>query len=293
MPEPVFGRLLTAMVTPMTAAGEVDLERAARLADRLVDEQRNDAVLVNGTTGESPTTTDEEKAALARAVVAAVGDRAQVVTGVGTNDTRHTVELARQAADAGADGLLVVAPYYSKPPQAGLVEHFSTVADATDLPVMLYDIPGRTGTPIEPQTLIELAGHPRIVAVKDAKGKVVESATVMAACDLDYYSGDDAITPALMAVGGVGVIGTSTHFTGRRMREFIDLLVAGHHDEALVVYREILPVLTGVFAAQGVVMVKAGLAHQGFPVGSVRLPLVPATEAQAAEFGALLDRVNL
>lgn len=293
MPEPVFGRLLTAMVTPMTADGEVDLECAARLAARLVDEQHNDSVLVNGTTGESPTTSDAEKAALVRAVVAAVGDRAQVVAGVGTNNTRHTVELAHQAADAGADGLLVVTPYYSKPPQAGLIEHFTGVAEATELPVMLYDIPGRTGTPIEPETLIQLSEHPRIVAVKDAKGKVVESATVMAACDLAYYSGDDAITPALMAVGAVGVIGTSTHFTGRRMREFIDLFLADRRDEALTVYREILPVLTGVFAAQGVVMVKAGLAHQGFPVGSVRPPLVPATDSQAAVFGTLLDRSRL
>ncbi|AXE39304.1 4-hydroxy-tetrahydrodipicolinate synthase [Acidipropionibacterium virtanenii] len=293
MPEPVFGRLLTAMVTPMTPDGEVDLERAAQLAARLVDDQRNDSVLVNGTTGESPTTSDEEKSALVRAVVGAVGDRAQVITGVGTNDTRHTLELARQAADAGADGLLVVTPYYSKPPQAGLVDHFTRIADATDLPVMLYDIPGRTGTAIAPETLIALSEHPRIVAVKDAKGRVVESATVMASCDLAYYSGDDAITPALMAVGGVGVIGTSTHFTGRRMREFIDLFVAGHQDEALTVYREILPVLTGVFAAQGVVMVKAGLAHQGFPVGSVRSPLVAATGSQAATFGALLDGARL
>lgn len=293
MPDPVFGRLLTAMVTPMSADGEVDVNRAAELAVRLVDEQRNDSVLVNGTTGESPTTSDAEKSALVRAVVEAVGDRAQVVAGVGTNDTAHTVELARQAADAGADGLLVVTPYYSKPPQEGLVAHFTRVADATDLPMVLYDIPGRTGTAIEPETLIRLAEHPRIVAVKDAKGKVVESARVMASCDLTYYSGDDAITPALMSVGGVGVIGTSTHFTGCRMREFIDHFVAGRLDRALAVYREILQVLTGVFAAQGVVMVKAGLAHQGFPVGSVRPPLAPAGDAQAAAFDEILDRTDL
>ncbi len=293
MSDPVFGRLLTAMVTPMTADGEVDLDRAAELAVRLVEEQRHDAVLVNGTTGESPTTTDQEKAAIIRAVKAAVGDRVPVVAGVGTNDTRHTVELARQAEAAGADGLLVVTPYYSKPPQSGLVQHFTRVADATALPVMLYDIPGRTGTPIHTETFLRLAEHPRIVAVKDAKGDVVESARVMAATDLAYYSGDDAITPALLAVGGVGVIGTSTHFTGRRMRELLDHYLAGELVEGQAVYREILPVLTGVFAAQGVVMVKAGLAHQGFPVGSVREPLVPATEAQAAAFAEILDAVRL
>ncbi len=291
MSDPVFGRLLTAMVTPMTADGEVDLDRAGQLAARLVDDQGNDSLLVNGTTGESPTTSDQEKSALVRTVKHAVGDRAQVVAGVGTNDTRHTVELARQAEQAGA--LLVVTPYYSKPSQAGLIGHFTTVADATGLPVMLYDIPGRTGTAISPETFMTLSEHPRIVAVKDAKGKVVESAQVMAATDLAYYSGDDAITPALLAVGGVGVIGTSTHFTGRRMRQLLDHYLAGELEEGMAVYRQILPVLTGVFAAQGVVMVKAGLAHQGFPVGSVRPPQVPATPEQAEAFGRLLDTVEL
>ncbi|MDN6513751.1 MAG: 4-hydroxy-tetrahydrodipicolinate synthase, partial [Acidipropionibacterium jensenii] len=266
MSDPIFGRVLTAMVTPMSPDGEVDLDRAAELATRLVDVQGNDSLLVNGTTGESPTTTDEEKSALVRAVRQAVGDRAQVIAGVGTNDTRHTVALARQAEQAGADGLLVVTPYYSKPSQDGLVGHFTTVADATDLPVMLYDIPGRTGTAIAPETFIRLAEHPRIVAVKDAKGKVVESAQVMAATDLSYYSGDDAITPALLSLGAVGVIGTSTHFTGRSMHQLVDHYLAGRREEGLAVYRQILPVLTGVFAAQGVVMVKAGLAHQGFGV---------------------------
>ncbi|AZZ39868.1 4-hydroxy-tetrahydrodipicolinate synthase [Acidipropionibacterium jensenii] len=293
MSDPIFGRVLTAMVTPMSPDGEVDLDRAAELATRLVDVQGNDSLLVNGTTGESPTTTDEEKSALVRAVRQAVGDRAQVIAGVGTNDTRHTVALARQAERAGADGLLVVTPYYSKPSQDGLVGHFTTVADATDLPVMLYDIPGRTGTAIAPETFIRLAEHPRIVAVKDAKGKVVESAQVMAATDLSYYSGDDAITPALLSLGAVGVIGTSTHFTGRSMHQLVDHYLAGRREEGLAVYRQILPVLTGVFAAQGVVMVKAGLAHQGFGVGGVRAPLVPATRSQAETFAAVLDAAGL
>lgn len=293
MSAPVFGRLLTAMVTPMASEGVVDLRRAGELAHRLVDEQRNDGIVVNGTTGESPTTTDAEKVDMVRAAVDAVGSDAAIVAGVGTNDTAHTVELARQAADAGAEGLLVVTPYYSKPSQAGLIEHFTTVADATDLPIMLYDIPGRSGTPIETKTLIELADHPNIVAVKDAKGQVVESATVMANTTLAYYSGDDAITPALLSVGGVGLIGTSTHFTGRRMHEVIDAYVEGRIDEALAIYREILPVLTGVFAAQGVAMVKAGLAHQGFDVGGVRLPQTMPTPEHTEPFFDLLDRTQL
>ncbi|MGK2310300.1 4-hydroxy-tetrahydrodipicolinate synthase [Cutibacterium sp. V947] len=293
MSAPVFGRLLTAMVTPMTSEGVVDLRRVGELAHKLVDEQRNDGLVVNGTTGESPTTTDAEKADVIRTVAEAVGPGATIVAGVGTNDTAHTVELARQAAEAGADGLLAITPYYSKPSQAGLIEHFTTVADATDLPIMLYDIPGRTGTPIETETLIELADHPNIVAVKDAKGQVVESATVMANTALAYYSGDDAITPALLSVGGVGVVGTSTHFTGKRMHEVIDAYIEGRIDEALAIYREILPVLIGVFAAQGVTMVKAGLAHQGFDVGGVRLPQTMPTTEQTETFFDLLDRTRL
>lgn len=293
MSAPVFGRLLTAMVTPMTFDGAVDLRRTGELAHKLVEEQNNDGIVVNGTTGESPTTTDSEKAEIVKAVVEAVGSDATVVAGVGTNDTAHTIELAHQAAEAGADGLLVVTPYYSKPSQAGIMEHFTAVADATDLPIMLYDIPGRTGTPIETRTLIELADHPRIVAVKDAKGLVVESATVMANTTLAYYSGDDAITPALLSVGGVGLVGTSTHFTGRRMHEVIDAYVDGRIDEALSTYREILPVLTGVFAAQGATMVKAGLAHQGFTVGKVRPPQTMPTPEQAETFFGVLDRTQL
>lgn len=293
MSAPVFGRLLTAMVTPMTFDGAVDLRRTGELAHKLVEEQNNDGIVVNGTTGESPTTTDSEKAEIVKAVVEAVGSDAAVVAGVGTNDTAHTIELAHQAAEAGADGLLVVTPYYSKPSQAGIIEHFTAVADATDLPIMLYDIPGRTGTPIETKTLIELADHARIVAVKDAKGLVVESATVMASTTLAYYSGDDAITPALLSVGGVGLVGTSTHFTGRRMHEVIDAYVDGRIDDALSTYREILPVLTGVFAAQGATMVKAGLAHQGFTVGRVRPPQTMPTPEQAETFFGVLDRTQL
>ena len=293
MSAPVFGRLLTAMVTPMTSEGAVDLRRVGELAHKLVAEQDNDGIVVNGTTGESPTTTDVEKAHIVQTVVEAVGSDAAVVAGVGTNDTAHTIELAHQAAEAGADGLLVVTPYYSKPSQAGIIEHFTAVADATDLPIMLYDIPGRTGTPIETKTLIELADHPRIVAVKDAKGLVVESATVMANTTLAYYSGDDAITPALLSVGGVGLVGTSTHFTGRRMHEVIDAYSDGRIDEALSTYREIMPVLTGVFAAQGATMVKAGLAHQGFDVGKVRPPQTMPTPEQAETFFDVLDRTQL
>src|SRR4051794_8328675 len=221
-PAPPFGRLLTAMVTPFRADETLDLDAAARLAVHLVDEQAHDGLVVNGTTGESPTTSDAEKADLVRAVVDAVGDRAAVVAGVGTFDTRHTIELAEQAAKAGAHGLLTVTPYYSKPPQPGLVRHFTAVADATDLPVMLYDIPGRAAVAITTETMLRLAEHPRIVAVKDAKGDLVASATVLAATDLAYYSGDDAMTLPLLAIGAVGVVGTSTHFVGPETKQLIE-----------------------------------------------------------------------
>ncbi|MPM69838.1 4-hydroxy-tetrahydrodipicolinate synthase [bioreactor metagenome] len=207
MTQPVLGRLATAMVTPFNAEGAVDLAKAQELACRLVDEQRNDIVLVNGTTGEAPTTTDDEKWQLVHAVKEAVGDRAKVVAGVGTNVTAHSVELCLQAASAGADGLLAVTPYYSLPPQDAIIAHFETLAGATDLPMILYDIPHRAGRPIEADSLMRLAGHPNIVAVKDAKNDITGSAQVLAATDLDYFAGDDAKVLPLLAVGAVGVVG--------------------------------------------------------------------------------------
>jgi 4-hydroxy-tetrahydrodipicolinate synthase len=291
--QPPFGRLVTAMVTPFASDGSLDLDTAAALATYLVDEQRNDALVINGTTGESPTTSDDEKLRLLQTVVAAVGDRAQIIAGVGTFDTAHTIHLAQQAAGAGVDGLLVVTPYYSRPPQDALVAHFLAVADATDRPVILYDIPHRTGVPIETETLLKVAEHPRIVAVKDAKAQPVQSAVVMANSDLAYYAGDDAMLLPLLAVGGVGVVGTSTHFSGARTAEVIAAWLAGDIDTAIARYRALLGVYQGVFATQGVMLVKAGLAARGRSAGSVRAPLLDASEAQTKTFVALLDAAGL
>src|SRR5579875_1936387 len=277
-PRRPFGRLLTAMVTPFDVSGGIDLDKAAELATYLVDEQGNDGLVVSGTTGESPTTTDAEKADLVRAVTDAIGDRAFVVAGVGTFDTAHSIHLAEQAAKAGAHGLLVVTPYYSRPPQAGLLLHFRAVADATELPVLLYDIPGRTGLPIETDTMIELAAHERIVAVKDAKGDVVASSRVLAETDLAYYSGNDAETLSLLAIGGVGVVGTSTHFSGRETKEMITAFERGDNATALALHRRMLPIYTGIFRTQGTILVKAGLRARGLDVGPVRPPLVDATD---------------
>jgi 4-hydroxy-tetrahydrodipicolinate synthase len=277
-PRRPFGRLITAMVTPFGVAGEVDLDAAAELATYLVDVQGNDALVINGTAGESPTTSDQEKSDLIRVVADAVGQRAAIVAGVGTFDTVHTIHLSEQAAKAGADGLLVVTPYYSRPPQAGLLQHFRAVADSTDLPVVLYDIPGRSGVPIATDTLLKLADHPRIVAVKDAKADLEESAKVMARTDLAYYSGDDALTLPMLAIGAVGVVGTSTHFSGVGTKEMITAFERGDNAEALRLHQKLMPIFSGIFATQGVILVKAGLALVGRPVGSVRSPLVDATE---------------
>jgi 4-hydroxy-tetrahydrodipicolinate synthase len=276
-----FGRMLTAMISPMTSDGAVDYDGAARLAEYLVTDMRNDGLVISGTTGESPTTSDAEKAQLLRTVIDAVGDRATIVAGVGTNDTAHTCELARQAEQAGAHGLLVVTPYYNKPPQHGLVAHFTAVADATGLPVLVYDIPGRTGTAIATETLLQLSAHPRIVAVKDAKGDFGASSVVMAATDLAFYSGDDMLNLPWLSVGAVGFVSVHGHVVGDRLHEMIDAYVAGDVDTALAIHRELLPVYTGMTRMQGTVSTKAALAMLGLPGGPVRPPLADATTAEA------------
>jgi 4-hydroxy-tetrahydrodipicolinate synthase len=272
-----FGRLLTAMVTPFAGDGSLDLDAAAGLATYLIDDLGNDGLVISGTTGESPTTSDTEKADLLRVVLDAVGDRATILAGVGTFNTEHTLELAATAGKLGAHGLLVVTPYYSKPPQAGLVEHFRRVADASEVPVMLYDIPGRAGVPIATETMLRLSEHPRIVAVKDAKGDLAASARVIAQSDLAYYSGDDAMTLPLLSVGAVGVVGTSTHFSAVGTKQMIEAYLAGDVARTLRLHQQLLPIYTGIFATQGCILVKAGLKLQGRDVGGLRSPLLEAT----------------
>jgi 4-hydroxy-tetrahydrodipicolinate synthase len=292
-PRHPFGRVLTAMVTPFAPDGSLDLGKAAELATLLVDEQRNDALVISGTGGEGPTTSDAEKSELIRAAVDAVGDRAKIVAGVGTFDTGHSIHLAEEAAKAGAHGLLVVTPYYNKPPQSGLLAHFRAVADATDLPVILYDIPGRTAMPIQTETLIALAGHERIVAVKDAKGDLTASSRVLVETDLAYYSGDDALTLPLLSIGGSGVVGTSTHFCGAQTQQLIAAFERGDVGEATRLHRQLLPIFTGIFRTQGTILVKAGLRLRGFDPGPVRLPLVEATEAEIAQLAQDLAAAGL
>ncbi|MEW1751322.1 4-hydroxy-tetrahydrodipicolinate synthase [Streptomyces angustmyceticus] len=272
-PQTPFGRVLTAMVTPFTPDGALDLDGAQRLAAHLVD-AGNDGLVVNGTTGESPTTSDAEKAQLVRAVVDAVGDRAFVVAGAGTNDTRHSLELARAAQDAGAHGLLAVTPYYSKPPQEGLLRHFTAIADATDLPVMLYDIPGRSGVPINTETIVRLAEHPRIVANKDAKGDLGRASWAIARSSLAWYSGDDMLNLPLLSVGAVGFVSVVGHIVTPELRALLDAHLNGDVTKATEIHQKLLPVFTGMFRTQGVITTKAALGLSGLPAGPLRLPLV-------------------
>jgi 4-hydroxy-tetrahydrodipicolinate synthase len=275
-----FGRRLTAMITPMSPDGAVDYDGAARLAAYLVDDMRNEGLVLNGTTGEAPTTTDEEKARLIKAVLEAVGDRAKVVAGVGTNITAHTIELARQAERAGASGILVVTPYYNKPAQDALAAHFSAIADSTGLPMLIYDIPGRTATAVATDTLVKLAGHPRIVGVKDAKGDPAGTSAVLARTDLVYYSGDDAVNLPWLALGAVGWISVTGHVVGDRLAEMLEAFTAGRNAEARRIHQEVLPVNVGLFRNQAAVMTKAALDLLGLPGGGVRGPLLPANEAE-------------
>src|SRR5215204_211790 len=290
---PPFGRLLTAMVTPFTPDGALDLDAAAALARHLVDDGDHDGLVISGTTGEAPTLSDPEKVDLLRVVVDAVGARAAVVAGVGTFSTEHTLQLAAKAAKLGADGLLVVTPYYSKPPQAGILEHFRRVADSTDVPVMLYDIPGRAGVAVATDTLLRLAEHPRIVAVKDAKGDLAASASVIAQSELAYYSGDDAMTLPLLSVGAVGVVGTSTHFSAIGTRQLIEAYLAGDVATALRLHQQLLPIYTGIFATQGCILVKAGLKLLGRDAGGLRSPLIEATPAEVEGLRSALAAAGL
>ncbi len=280
-----FGTVLTAMVTPFTPDGsKIDFAAAEQLAHDLVN-LGNNGLVVNGTTGESPTTDEHEKLELLKCVVAAVGDRAKVIAGAGSNDTAHSVLLAKDAARAGAHGLLVVTPYYNKPPQAGVIAHMHAVADATDLPVMVYDIPGRAGIQITTESLITLAEHPRILANKDAKGDPWAASQVMAQSSMAYYSGDDGLNLALLAIGAVGVVSVTGHVVADRHKAMVNAVESNDLNTARAINKTLVPITEGLMTkAGGAIMVKAALDLLGRAGGgSLRLPLVPATDAQVAQ----------
>ncbi|MFF7792664.1 4-hydroxy-tetrahydrodipicolinate synthase [Streptomyces sp. NPDC007991] len=267
------------MITPFTASGALDLDGAQRLAAHLVA-QGCDGLVLSGTTGESPTTTDAEKSTLIAAVREAVADRASIVAGVGTPDTRHTVELAREAQKAGADGLLVVAPYYSKPPQDAIEAHFCEIADAGEIPLMLYDIPNRTGVRVEPETILRLSAHPRIVAVKDCSYDFLAAQKVLARTDLAYYSGCDEHNLALYAVGGAGYVSTVSNVIPAPLRAVLDAFDAGDTARAARLQQQATPLIEAIMSAglPGTVTTKALLTALDLPAGPVRTPLRPADE---------------
>lgn len=285
------------MVTPFDDKLDLDLHRAKELAVRLI-EQGNDSLVISGTTGESPTLTKDEKKALFRGIRETLPASAKVIAGTGSNDTRATIELSKAAADCGADGLLLVSPYYNKPTQDMQRRHFLEVAEATTLPIMLYNIPGRTAVEIFPETLAKLAEHPRIVAVKQSLPDLDPVSDLAARLadkpgSMFIYSGDDSHTLSIMSTGGCGVVSVAGHLVGPQMRAMIEAFESGQVQEACRIHLQIFPLIKGIFSTTNPVLVKAGLQMVGFPVGGVRPPLYSASEAEEAALRPLLAGLGL
>jgi len=277
-----FGRMLTAMVTPFNKDLSIDWAGVERLAKHLAD-NGHDGIVVNGTTGEAPTTKPEEKDEIIRVVKAAVGSKIKVLAGAGDNETSFSIDQAKRAEKVGADGLLIVVPYYNKPPQAGIKAHFLAVANSTSLPVMMYDIPGRTGVELESDTIISLYEHPQIVALKDAKGNVAATSWVIKRSGIPVYSGDDILNLPFLSIGAVGFVSVCGHTVGNQLKEMLNAWFAGNSERALEIHQQLLPVFTGTFRTQGAILTKAALNMLGLPGGFTRLPLVDATDAQIAQ----------
>ena len=278
-----FGRMITAMVTPFDKDGAIDWDGVARLAQHLVD-NGHDGIAVNGTTGEAPTTKSSEKLEIIRVVKSVVGPKIVVLSGAGDNETSYTVEQAKRSEDAGADGLLVVVPYYNKPPQAGVEAHFLAVAAATKLPIIMYDIPGRTGIEIENDTIVRLFDSvDNIVALKDAKGNSASTSWVIQRCGIPVYSGDDILNLPLLAIGAVGFVSVCGHTVGLQLKAMLDAWFAGDSAKALSIHQQLLPVFAGTFRTQGAILTKAAMNLMGLPGGTTRLPLVDATAEQIAQ----------
>jgi 4-hydroxy-tetrahydrodipicolinate synthase len=289
-----FGRVITAMVTPMDRSLAVDYQRAAALARHLVA-AGSDALVVCGTTGESPTLSDEEKVGLFRTVREAVGIRAKVIAGTGTNNTAHSIHMTREAERVGCDGILLVNPYYNKPSQEGLYQHFKTIAESTRLPVMLYNIQGRTSVNCEPATVARLSAIPNIVAIKEASGSLDQMSQIRKLTPPEFllYSGDDSLTLPLLAVGGTGVVSVASHLAGREIREMIDAFVSGNVARATAIHLRLWSLFKVLFLTTNPVPVKAALALAGFDVGGVRLPLVDATSREREQIAAVLKELAL
>jgi 4-hydroxy-tetrahydrodipicolinate synthase len=289
-----FGHVITAMATPFDREGRVNFPRAAELARRLV-ERGSDGLVIAGTTGESPTLADEEKVALFRTIKETVGARAKVIAGTGTYDTAHSIHLTAEAEKAGADGILLVNPYYNRPSQDGLYAHFRAIADSTRLPVILYNIPGRTGVNCLPETVARLADVPNIVGIKEATGSLDQASEVRKRTPPDFliYSGDDSLTLPMLAVGGTGVISVASHLVGTEIGQMIRAFQAGDVRAALVLHLRLWGIFRVLFITTNPVPLKAALALAGFDVGKPRLPLVEATPKEQEQVRAVLQELNL
>lgn len=289
-----FGHVLTAMVTPFDRDGNVDLDTARSLADHLIS-RGSDGLVVVGTTGESPTLKDEEKQVLIEAVAETCRGKAKVIAGSSTYDTEHSVSLSRSAAASGADALMAVTPYYSRPSQAGIASHFKAIAESTDLPVILYNIPSRTGTLIELETVVELSAHPNIAGIKDATGNLAMTSRIIAETREDFavYSGDDALTLPMLSIGAEGVISVASHVAGNKISQMIEAYFAGDVAGARSIHLELLNLFTLLFLEPNPGPVKAACEIAGFPVGPPRLPMQPASPALESELRDELAHLDL
>jgi 4-hydroxy-tetrahydrodipicolinate synthase len=285
-----FGKVVTAMVTPFDSKGNIDFAKTTQLVNYLID-NGTDSLVVAGTTGESPTLTTEEKVALFRHVVSVVNGRVPVIAGTGSNNTHASIDLTKKAEEAGVDAVMLVAPYYNKPNQEGLYQHFKAIAESTSLPVMLYNIPGRSVVNMAVDTIVRLSKIPNVVAVKDASGNLDAMTEIIANTDEDFmlYSGDDGLTLPVMAIGGHGVVSVASHIIGNEMQEMIAAFENGERMKAAKLHQKLLPIMKGLFAAPNPVPVKTALQMKGLDVGSVRLPLVPLTEQERVQLANLLN----
>lgn len=288
-----FGRVSTAMVTPFDNKGNIDFRRTSKLVDHLIG-NGTDSLVVAGTTGESPALTTEEKLALFDQVVKTASGRVPVIAGTGSNNTHASVELTKKAQDIGVDAIMLVAPYYNKPNQAGLYKHFETVAAATDLPIMLYNIPGRSSVNIMPETIIELAKIDNIKAVKEASGDLEAMAKIIAGTDADFllYSGDDSKTLPVLSIGGVGVVSVASHVIGNEMQQMVEFFLNGDYAAAAVLHQRLLPFMKEIFCAPNPAPIKTAMQLTGFDVGSVRLPLVPLTEEERLDLQLQINHLK-
>ncbi|MBY0123364.1 4-hydroxy-tetrahydrodipicolinate synthase [Bacillus sp. S/N-304-OC-R1] len=285
-----FGQVLTAMVTPFDHNGEVDFEAARHLVNHLIA-NGSDGLVVAGTTGESPTLTEEEKVALFKFVVEVVGGRVPVIAGTGSNNTRASISLTKKAEEAGVDGIMLVTPYYNKPSQEGMYQHFKAIAESTSLPVMLYNIPGRSAVNMAVETVVRLSEIENIVAIKEASGDLDAMAQIISGTPENFslYSGDDGLTLPVLAIGGTGIISVASHIIGNEMQEMINNFKKGELQAAAAAHRQLLPIMKALFTSPNPTPVKAALNLQGIHVGGVRLPLVPLNND---EINALQDVIK-